>query len=272
MPRETSVACSLTRALAPYLLRSNRVHRSLSDGWHAAAAAICGAAILAGTAACGASSASSSGTSVPATPSASPLAGLTADQIASKAFADLASVSSVHLADSVVQSGQALVLDLTIGTDCRGTVEMSGEGTLKLLRIGKNLWIKPDSKFWKSAGVSDSALLSAVSGKYIRPSAKDSDLRGLQMLCNPSWYASEFGQKLTGLVKDGTSTVSGQRALGIREPGDPGIAYVTFSARPEPLRLNAGSSGLLNFTGYNAPVLVSPPPSGEVLDGTKYGF
>jgi hypothetical protein len=248
------------------------MHASLSVGWRAAAAAICGAAILVGTAACGASGASSSGTSVPATPSANPLAGLTADKIANKAFADLASVSSVHIAGSLVQSSQALVLNLTIGANCTGTVEMSGEGTLTMLRIGKKLWIKPDSKFWKSAGVGDPAVMSIMTGKYLVPSAKDSDLRGVEMLCNPSWYASQFGTQTTGLVKGGTSTIFGQRALGIRDPGDPGIAYVTFSARPEPLRLDAGSSGHLNFTGYNAPVLVTPPPPGEVLDGAKYGF
>lgn len=248
---------------------------------HAVAAALVGAAILGTTAACGTSASSTSATAnntatAAAKPSGNPLAGLTADQIASKATADLKAVSSVHMTGSVTDSGQTYVMNLVMGTKgCHGTLSVKGEGSFTLLQIGKKLWIKPDNQFWKYAAGSSAApaIMQIVGGKYIRPSAKDTSLNSLGALCSPSQFASSFEGQMSGMVKGKTTTISGQPALQIKDTGDPYSAYVTISARPEFLRFDGGSSGnRLNFTGYNTPLRLTPPPASETLDGAKYGF
>jgi hypothetical protein len=247
------------------------------------AAALTGTAVLGAVAACSSSgspaassTSATTGTTASASAQGGPLASLTADQIASRATADFKVVSSVHVAGTVKDSAQNIALNLTLGTQgCTGTMGIKGEGSFILLKIGKKLWIKPDDAFWKHAAGSDvgSAVMSLLSGKYIKPSAKGSSLASIGAICNPTQFAKSFGGNMTGMVKGTSTTIAGQPALQIKDTADPASAYVTVSAHPEFLRLDGGGShGQLDFTQYNARLHLTPPPASEVLDGAKYGF
>jgi len=266
--------------------------RTFRYHWRPAATALlrlglAGAAILGGAVACG--SPAPSGANAPATSTATPgtagasastpggaLSGLGADEIARRATADLKPVSSVHVAGTVTDSGQHFAVNLTLGTQgCTGTLGIKGEGSFRLLKIGKKFWIKPDNKFWKYAagGAASPAVMQIVGGKYIEPSGKDSSLKEIGAFCSPSQFASFFDPaQMTGMTKGVTTTVSGQPALQIKDTGDTASAYVTMSAKPQFLRLDAGSSGRFDFTDYNVPMNLVPPPASETLDGAKYGF
>jgi len=259
------------------------VRFSRNAGRRAAAATLAGAAILGAASACsssGSPAASSTSATAGSTASASAkgggaLDGLSADEIASRATADLKAVSSVHVKGSVQSSGQNIALNLSLGSQgCTGTMGIDGEGSFVLLKIGKSLWIKPDDKFWNhAAGSAGSALIDLVSGKYIKPSAKGSSLASIGALCDPAQFAKSFGGDMTGMVKGTTATIAGQPALQIKDSGDAASAYVTVDAKPQFLRLDGGgSNGRLDFTDYNAPLHLTPPPASETLDGAKYGF
>ena len=251
-------------------------------GRRAAAAALAGAAILGAATACSsagspAASATSAtpGSTASASAQAGPLAGLSADEIARRATADLKVVKSVHVKGSVQSSGQNIALNLSLGSQgCTGTMGIDGEGSFVLLKIGKSLWIKPDDKFWNhAAGSAGSALIDLVSGKYIKPSAKGSSLASIGALCDPAKLAKSFGSDMTGMVKGTSTTIAGQPALQIKDSGDAASAYVTVDAKPQFLRLDGGgSNGRLDFTDYNAPLHLTPPPASKTLDGAKYGF
>jgi hypothetical protein len=260
------------------------VRTSRYAGRRAAAAALAGAAILGTATACSSSgspaaSATSAAAGSPASASSQAsaqgggaLAGLSADEIARRATADLKVVKSVHVAGSVQSSGQNLTMNLTLGTQgCTGTMGIKGEGSFILLKIGKSLWIKPDDAFWKHAAGSDAVDL--FSGNYIKTSAKGSSLSSIGDLCDPAKFAKSFGGNMTGMAKGATATIAGQPALQIKDTADPASAYVTVDARPQFLRLDGGgSNGRLDFTRYNAPLHLTPPPAGQVLDGAKIGF
>ena len=255
--------------------------KSRYAGRRGVAAALAGAAILGSAAACSSSGTAASGTSSTpgSTASASAkggaLDGLSADEIARRATADLKVVSSVHVKGSVQSSGQKIALNLSLGSQgCTGTMGIDGQGSFVLLKIGKSLWIKPDDKFWNhAAGSAGSALTDLVSGKYIKPSAKGSSLASIGALCDPAQFAKSFGSDMTGMVKGTTTTIAGQPALQIKDSGDAASAYVTVDAKPEFLRLDGGgSNGRLDFTDYNAPLHLTPPPASKTLDGAKYGF
>lgn len=116
------------------------------------------AALAIGAAACG-TSASSTGTKAAAatpkpTASRDPLANLTADQIATKALADVKAVTSVDVAGKMADSGQTLTFDLTLvsGKGCQGTLTESKTGSFKLIYLGKKVWIMPDQAFYKNNG------------------------------------------------------------------------------------------------------------------------
>lgn len=251
---------------------------SLYASWRAITLAAAVATILAGAAACGTASSGSSGNSgpsAPATPSANPLAGLTADRILTEAVADLKTASSVHVAGTVVDSGQTVTLDLTLGTKaCQGTLGISSEGSFVMLKIGNELWLKPDDKFWKYAmGNSGSAVaLDVVEGKWLLPSASDSSLGSLGEFCNPSQFAGLFSGKAKNAVKGPTATISGQPALEIKDTTGTGTAYVTLAAHPQFLSIASAGKGQLDFSRYNAPLTLTPPPADQTLDGSEYGF
>ena len=237
----------------------------------AVAMAIAGLAMLA--AGCGAST-STSGAPGSAQPSGNPLAGLTADQIAARAQADLKSASSVHVAGPVTDSGQTFVLNLTIGPrGCTGTMTSPGKGSFRLLQIGRKLWFKGNRQFWKtSGGTSDPGMVTFLEGKYIEVSATSSGLSSFATLCDPRQLASAFGGPASGLAKGATSVISGQPVLQLKDIGDSSNAYVTISAHPEFVRIDAGRNGHLDFTAYDAPLTLTPPPASQIIDGSKYGF
>lgn len=172
-------------------------------------------------------------------------------------------------------SGQSIALDLTLGTQgCTGTMGIDGEGSFVLLKIGQTTWIKPDDTFWKhAAGSAGAGVIDLLSGKYIKPSSSGSSLASIGDLCNPAKFAKSFGSNMTGMAKGTTTTIAGQPALQIKDTADPASAYVTVDAKPEFLRLDGGGgNGKLDFTNYNAPLHLTPPPADDTLDGAEYGF
>jgi hypothetical protein len=200
------------------------------------------------------------------------LAGLTAKQILTKAVADLNASSSVHLAGSEQDSGQTYTMNLTIGASgCTGTVGMGTQGTLRLLRIGSTVWINGDTKFWKSTLASSPGYLHAVEGKYVRLSPSGPATSSFSAFCYLSQLSGQFGSTENRVTKGQTTTILGQPALQLEDTQQSGTAYVTLSASPEFLR-TGDTSGYVDFTNYNAPLTLSPPPAGETVTGSKYGL
>jgi hypothetical protein len=241
------------------------VRTSLPSGWRAVAAALSCGAVVAGATACGTGSSTS----------ASPLAGLTAAQIAARTVSDLKAVSSVHIAGSGKDSGSTVTMDIRMGaTNCIGTLGISNEGSFQLLKVGSTLWVKPDDRFWKSAGGSGvtPAVLSILSGKYIKTSPNSSSLHSLEAFCEPSQFASLFGSHPKGLAKGAVTTVMSQPVVPLKDLSDSSVAYVTDVAQPQFLRILDPQGGSVDFTDYDAPITVAPPAAGETIDGAKYGF
>ncbi len=227
-------------------------------------ATVLSAAVAAGVTACGTTSSS--------TPAA-PLSGLSADQIATRAIANLKTAATVRVTGDVSSSGQTYELDLTLvrAQGCAGTMAEVGTGSFKMVAIGDKVWIKPNREFWKKAGGADGAVLKLLSGKYLKVTAS-SQLGSLSGFCGTSQLAGSFGTSLGGLVKGKTTTISGQAALQIKDSGDSDSVFVSDTAKPELLQISAGSQGILDFTDYNSPVTLTAPRASETLDGAKYGF
>jgi hypothetical protein len=231
----------------------------------AAHAALIAAAVTAGVAACGSSA------------PVDPLASLSANQIMSKTMTDLKAASSVRFSGTVNDSGQNIAMDLTITKDgsCRGTMSESSTGTMDIVAVGQTVWFQMTAKFWSSEGISNSAEASELAGKYISLPENSSTMSGFSQLCSPSGLASSSTSKKNALKKGVESTIDGQKVLAIKDSADSAVAYVSDTAAPELIHLtgsgsNKGSS--VDFTGYGDKVLITAPPSNEVIDGSKLGM
>jgi hypothetical protein len=230
------------------------------------------AVLAAGCGAGSSTSASTSTSTASASTAGNPLAALSAKQILAKAIADFKASSSVHLAGSERDSGQTFTMDLTIGANgCTGTVGLGGQGSMRLLRIGSTVWMKPDSKFWKSSLNATPADLSAVKGKYVRLSPKGPVTSSFSSFCYLSQLAGQFTGGQDRVVKGQTATINGQPALQLKDTQQAGSAYVTISATPEILQ-TGDSGGHVDFTDYNAPLALSAPPASQTVAGSEYGL
>jgi hypothetical protein len=236
------------------------------QGRRALSAALLSAAVAVGVTACGLSNSTPSGPS-------SPLAALSADQIAAKAINDLKAASSVRVTGDVASGGQTFDLDLTLvrAQGCGGTLAERGTGSFQLISIGTLIWIKPDAQFWNNAGGGDAAVLKIVSGKYLK--VKDTSAFGsFRDFCDVSQFAGSFGNNPTGLVKGKTAIISGQSALQIKDTGDAAYIYVSETAKPQILQIADASEGKLVFSAYNSPATLTAPRHRDTLSGAKYGL
>ena len=225
---------------------------SLEVGRRAVAVVVSCAGLAAGATACGTAQLSPPAPAARATQSEGPLAGLTAGQIARRAIADLAAVSSVHIAGSTGQDGQIAVLDVAAGAKgCTETLRIPGQGTSTLLQIGTTTWFKPSDQMWKWIAYGVPAAMAAG--------------------CGRGELASAFGGELKDLVEGKITTIAGQPALQLAGQRHSTSAYVTISARPEFLRIDVSGQEHTVFTGYNRPLTLTPPPAGQTISTAQLG-
>ncbi|MBV9384110.1 MAG: hypothetical protein JOY82_07645 [Streptosporangiaceae bacterium] len=239
-----------------------------------APAVLFAATLAVATAACGSSSSSGTPAASSATSGSNALAGMSADQIAARAVADLGTSSSVHVSGSVTDSGQTIGLDLALarGEGCQGSMSLSGKGSFEIVNKGSTVWIKPTDAFYKGVGASGAAV-RLLSGKWLKVPANGSGLGSLSSLCNASSLAHSFAKNATGFTKGPATTVNGQPAQELNQPSHKTHVFVSQSATPEILQIQGPKGqGYVNFTNYDAPATITTPPAGETLDGTKYGF
>lgn len=171
-----------------------------------------------------------------------PLTAMSANQIVSEATANFKAASSVHVSGTLEGSEK---LDVTTAPGkCAGTVSVSGS-SFTFVEIGDTLWMK-------------------VGSEYVKTTSKNSQYQGMVGICTVTEIIRILD--LPEASKGSTSVVDGQQTLKLTEPLGVGASYVTLSATPEYVRVKT-SAEQLDFSAYNAPVSISPPPASEVVSG-----
>lgn len=170
----------------------------------------------------------------------------------------LTTVKSVHVAGSIHDSGQ-ITLDLTMtsGHGAKGSISQNAL-SFKLISVGGNVYIFGGKAFLSRFGGKAGAQLFA--GKWIEAPATGT-FSQLGSLTN---LHSLFNQLLTShgtLEKGKTTTIRGQKVIGLRDKTKGGTLYVSTTGRPYPIQIvKVGTQGgTINFTGYNQPVTIKPP-------------
>ena len=205
-----------------------------------------------------------------------PLATMTANQVVTKAVADLESAPSFGISGTTVDGQgvpESMRLEYKHGTGCEGTVSWGSKGSLYLVVIGGTAWEKPDDAYWKAyEGKSAAQVIALIGGRYLKGSASDSYFAPLAQVCDTDTFASSI--KLPkDLVKESVTTVDGQRVVPLTAKTKKGTMDVTDTSSPRILRVtgtNAGSSTGLIFT--YSPVSLTAPPARQTIDSTALGF
>ena len=256
-------------------------------------AVILAAALATATAACASSTSGSSSSSPAASAtsgtttasSASPastatVTGSAATALITKAIANTKAAPTLLVVGSGISSGsgsssQRVSFNLTLvqKAGCRGTIALSKVESFQLVETGGFVWLKPTSAFYTTLHLSQ-AELALVADKYIKVPTNNAQLADLAKICS---FAGLFGELPT---PTGTSyvatptTFNGKSAYKVTQTGQPGYAYITNSSAPVLIRLAepTANGGVITFTEYSQPQVITAPSAAESIDGSKLGI
>lgn len=201
---------------------------------------------------------------------------LSAPKIEKKARAAAESANSVKLSGTVVSKGQTYRLNVRLKRDgAMGKVAVNGGSTFWLLRVGKELYLKADARFWarqekggKQPSKSDVQAAGKLDDKYVKVPSGDPAYKQLSGFADMQ------------VLLDGLLALSGKRDSGERGEvggvstvrvqgagGSGGIVDVSLDGTPYPLRIErAGGAGTLELDDWNKEFEVQAPAKQQVVD------
>ena len=190
------------------------------------------------------------------------------DQILAASQAAAKSASWVHMRGT--QSGTSL--DLTIGRDtATGTVTQDGL-TAELLAVDGTTYLKGDKAFWDNASGAGSG--DVLAGKWVvAGDTAGTDTYGLDTFTDVGRVFDSVLAPSGTLTTTGTSTVEGQRVVGLVDATAAETLWVAIDGPPYPVRIDPDvpTTDPPTFSDWNVPVTITPPPPDQVVDPTKQG-
>lgn len=216
------------------------------------------ALVLAVVVLAGCSSTSSSGNGI---------ASKTPTEILAASKSAAAGAATVHVAGSILSEGKPISLDMElVGSNGvgdnggRGRLTLGGLG-IKLIAIDKAVYVKGNDAFYTHfAGARAARLLH---GKWLQGSAEHGPLASFASLANLGKVLDSTLQDHGPLSSAGTTTVNGQKAVGVTDADNDGTLYVATSGAPYPLEIvksgTTTGAGKIVFDRWNKPVTLQPP-------------
>ncbi|HYS34305.1 MAG TPA: hypothetical protein VEO01_01525 [Pseudonocardiaceae bacterium] len=181
--------------------------------------------------------------------------------------------TAVHIKGTLTNSTGTLSLDLQLNKDntAAGTISEGG-AAIPLIAVNGKFYVQfTPEMISKSTNASVGQLGSALSNKWV---SSDSSLAsamvaGLKPLLNfDSFVSSMFGQASEVPTLTGTDVVNNLPVY-TYESADGSVVYVGKAGPHYLARMTAPAtgSGSIDFTGWNQPVPVTPPPASAIYTG-----
>lgn len=177
---------------------------------------------------------------------------------ATKAAAD--SASSVHVSGSLVSGGTPITLDMNLiaGKGGRGQISENGLA-FELIEVGNTVYIKGSPAFYKQIG--GTAAVQLLAGKWLKAAATSSDFASISQLTNLRQLIDQTLADHGALTKGSTTTVNGQKVVGVTDKSKGGTLYIAATGKPYPVEISkSGSgSGSITFDRWNESVTLAAP-------------
>ncbi|MQY34946.1 hypothetical protein SRB17_29180 [Streptomyces sp. RB17] len=197
---------------------------------------------------------------------------LPAAEIQAKTRAAASSASAVRLSGTVVTSGRTYALDMQLKAD-GGTGSVTSKGaTFKLLRVGRQLYLKADADFWNQAdGKGGDGAGATLDGKYVKVPQADPAYRKFSGFTDKDVLLDGLLTLHGTLATDGHHDDAGTPTIRITgDKGSGGSLDVSLEGTPYPLRLvRGGGAGTLSFSEWGKDFAVAEPAKGETVDYGK---
>jgi hypothetical protein len=181
------------------------------------------------------------------------------DEIVSAASSAVSSVNSVHVAGTVLSSGQHVTLDLNLlnGKGGKGSMAQNGLG-FQIVAVGPEVYINGSQSFWKTFGGAAAAQL--LSGKWLKAPATG-QLSSLATLTDVQKLFNQLLSSHGKLAKGKTTAIHGQQAIAVTDTTNGGTLYVATTGKAYPLEISktGASGGQITFDHFNQAVSLTPP-------------
>jgi hypothetical protein len=181
------------------------------------------------------------------------------DEIVSAASSAVSSVNSVHVAGTVLSSGQHVTLDLNLlnGKGGKGSMAQNGLG-FQIVAVGPEVYINGSQSFWKTFGGAAAAQL--LSGKWLKAPATG-QLSSLATLTDVQKLFNQLLSSHGKLAKGTVTAIHGQQAIAVTDTTNGGTLYVATTGKAYPLEISktGASGGQITFDHFNQAVSLTPP-------------
>lgn len=236
---------------------------------------IAAAVLLLGTG-CGAVDSGGGGGASP-TPTGNGVADKPAEEILRMATAAFRKAGSVRVKGNGDYDGELYAIDMRIkgGGGGKGTVTVQ-HNLVEILRIGKDAYLKGDADFWKQQ-TGNATAAELLKGKYLKAPSDEPELKAILLFTDVDTFADKLLKVDGGATKGERRTVAGVDTIGVtfKSGKDKATLYVATTGKPYPMQLSAASTttdaAALDFTEYDKPLELKPPPADLVVDTSKLG-
>ncbi|UED85767.1 hypothetical protein [Streptomyces profundus] len=196
---------------------------------------------------------------------------LEADEIGDQALDALLGADSLRMAGSVEQAGDEISLDLHLSRegDCAGSVSVASQGSFEIIKLGDEVWMKPDTTFWQTAvGTADQEILTQIDGFYLYGPANEAPMNSSAESCNLETFLGSIGATSSiGLTKGEETDVNGTPVLTLHD-GEDATILVASEGEPYPLRIESSdpsAPSVIDFSAFDEPVPTDQPAAEEVI-------
>jgi hypothetical protein len=184
----------------------------------------------------------------------------TPTEILAATKAATATATSVHVSGSIVSDKSPITLDMSLLAGKGGRGQLSENGlAFELIQIGGTVYIKGSSAFYKHIGGSAAAQL--LEGKWLKAPSSDSNFASLSQLTDLRQLVDQTLANHGSLKKTGTTTVNGQKVVGVTDTSKGGTLYIATTGKPYPIEISKDGSGggKITFNRWNGDVTVAAP-------------
>lgn len=177
---------------------------------------------------------------------------------------------------------QPTSMDLSLDRDgnCTGTMRMgSGGGSVEIVKRGDEVWMKPDTAFWKAQvpGGQGEAIAELFKNRYIHGSTSDAMLGGMADTCDLTSFQKDItadSSDTARLTKGEETEIDGTDVIPLRgtSEGKRAVLYVTSDPPHRMVRATQKGDGTdvtLSFSDYGRPVPSKTPSADESVDVGK---
>ncbi|MFJ7148586.1 hypothetical protein ACIQVT_10340 [Streptomyces sp. NPDC100445] len=197
---------------------------------------------------------------------------LPAGTIQSRTRAAADGAPTVRLSGTVVTSGRTYRLDMRLKAD-GGTGSVTSQGAaFRLLRIGRELYLKAGADFWDHAdGKSGDGTVGKLDGKYVKVPQGDPAYRKFSGFTDKDVLLDGLLTLHGKLATEGHHDQAGTPTVRITgDKGSGGTLDVSLRGTPYPLRLvRAGGAGTLRFSDWGRGFALTEPSPSDTVDYGK---